>query len=355
MSAPTADSFFAGEEADLTGVPRDWQDRPLIRPIPGEEHLALKKPKNPAHKGLIPYDRSSYFGGNIEDDRNLVRWQKRQVARGTALMYERGKLSPGPAGGLERNPALDPALVDDPKEAKAYWDSLAESAENEVGSYDKAALGTAIHSATEAIDRGDDISGWPELLRDRADAYYRFRRDLGIRPTSIETFGVEDTYHIAGTWDRTGWWAGKHCIFDVKTSGTMDFAGIGFAVQLAAYAHMKRYDPVTGERVPHEIMDLETGWIIHVDRNLGGPVELFKVDIASGWRFAGLVAEIKKARAVGPKLIHEVTPDDITRTIYQATDTDQLHGLWAAVAPSVEPHHIEAFKEMAAWLKKGWA
>lgn len=354
MTIATPESFFATDVVvpeDPGAVPRDYLDRPCIRPIPGEEHLAIKSSRSP-NRGLIPYSRSSSFGAALEDDRNLVLWQKRQVARGMALLYERAKLAPGPGGGLERNPHIDPGAEND-KAGKDYWNSMAERAENEVGSYDKAQLGTAIHAATEEIDRGGSLDGWHPLLVERANAYWSFTRQIGFRPTSIEVFGVEDVHHVAGTWDRTGWWQGKHKIGDVKTSSSMDFAGIGFAVQLAEYAHMSKYDPETGERTPHEIMDLEEALIIHVDRNQYGPVELYRVDIATGWQFASLVDMVKKARKLGEKTIVEVHEDPVLQAISRADSIDELREVYErfGALPVFMEDHREAMRSMAAWLR----
>lgn len=353
---PTPESFFAArslEQVEDGKVPRDYLDRPCIIPLAGEEHLAIKSSRSP-NRGLIPYDRSSSFGSVLEDDRNLVLWQKRQVARGVALLYERAKLAPGPAGGLQRNPLIEP----DDRDGKDYWNSIADRAESEVGSYDKAELGTAIHAATEQIDGGGSLQGWPEHLVERANAYWSFIKQVGFRPTSIEVFGVEDVHHVAGTWDRTGWWGGKHKIGDVKTSGTMDFAGIGFAVQLAEYAHMAQYDPTTGERTPHEEafgvpMDLEEALIIHVGREMYSPVELYRVDIATGWRFAQLVDQVKKARTAGKKTIVEMKEDPIMHAIHRTDSMDELRDVFDRFGsmPIFQDWHRDAMRAMATWFR----
>jgi hypothetical protein len=299
--APSPDTFFEVPESTVEGqVPRDQYDHPMIVPPPGVA------PRFTSGKwaGYTPYARASGFGGQIEDDTNLVKWQKRQVARGVGLMYEQGVLRLGPQGGLP----LDPREEPNEKWQKDRWNELAKAAENAVGSYAKADRGTAIHYATELIDKGDtaNFAALPADLRERGDAYFRFCREWGIQPTSVEVFGVEDEHEVAGTWDRTGYCAGRHRILDVKTSSTMDFAGIGFAVQLAEYAHASRYNLSTHERYPHEDMDLETAFIIHVGREEGSHVELVKVDIATGWRYAQTVNAVIQARRDGRKAIKPI-------------------------------------------------
>lgn len=272
---------------------RDRFDRPLVIPRPGDEHLAIKSGPN---KGLVPYDRASGFGSNLDDKSGLVKWQRRQVARGVTLLSRTGRL-----------PATLPEPGDEPELGweKDAWNDLADAAEAAVGSGLKAELGTSIHAATEAVDKGESLAGFHSFYQERADAYHRFITERGIKPTSVEVFGVEDEHRVAGTWDRTGYVDGVHCILDVKTSSSLAFGGLSFGVQLAVYAHASAYDPATGERTPHEVMDLERAWIIHVSRDAGGPVTLHPVDIATGWRYAGLVSQIKSARRAGKRIIGE--------------------------------------------------
>lgn len=327
---------------DGAGVPRNHNGWPMIRPLPGEGHLAYKSGVN---AGLVPYFRSSYYGGEIEDKHALVAWQKRQVARGVFLGFQRGTLRNGPNGGAPYNPEIEPG---ESREKKA-WDAVAERAEEEVGSYRWAKLGTAIHHATELVDLGGDLSDLSPEVRERADAYWQARKRWGWTPTSVETFGVEDTNHVAGTWDRTMWFCGRHTIGDVKTSGSMDFAGIGFAVQLAEYSRMREYDPETGERRDREIpVDLEVGWIIHVDRNPGGPVELHRVDIAEGWRFASLVAQVLEARSVGRKAIGKHLDPDLA-TLTRCTTRAQLTEVMST--NPISPEMREVANEMWRLLR----
>jgi hypothetical protein len=293
--------FDSAPVAPTPDVPRDQYDRPLIKPPAGVE----PKYTSGKYAGHTPYARASSFGGQIEDDTNLVKWQKRQVARGMALRFLAGELFPsrGPESGLPGDPWDEPTT----SQEKRDWNKVAEDAEAAVGSYAKAAIGTAIHACTEAVDHGLPLDDFPPEIRERGEAWRRFCKEYGIEPVTIETFGVEDEHRVAGTWDRTARVFRRLSIGDVKTGSTMDFAGIGYAVQLAEYAHMQAYDPVTGDRTPHEGIDLETAWIFHVDRNVGGPVTLHKVDITVGWRYAQVVNEVMQARRDGTKAITGVS------------------------------------------------
>jgi hypothetical protein len=287
-------------------VPRDRWGRPLIIPPGG-----AGKPK--------AYSRASGFGKQIENTSSLEKWGKRQMLRAAAIdptLIDRvpHDVQPDEEKGIEGSfPRTRGGEIS--KKHRDVLNSLVEQADEVVGSQDKASLGTDIHAATEFIDRGDSLEDKliaydPErraLLIDRANAYYKVVKDYGFTFDSIEDFGVQDDVEVAGTWDRRGrvpfWREHSQVILDVKTSGSMDFAGIGFAVQLATYAHSCAYDLHTGTRTPHDDMDLERALIIHVDRNLGGPVELYPVDIETGWRYTGLVNDVIMARRVGDKAI----------------------------------------------------
>ena len=318
------------EEEEEGKVPRDRWDRPLILLPDGSGKTA-------------PYARASSFGGVLEDKTNLERWGKRQMIRGVAIdpsIIDR--VPEGPA--RERGGEIS-------RTDKKVLDRLVDAADEAVGSSDKASLGTDIHLGTELVDLGGDLSALSPLVRERADAYHRFVKEMGIGIVSVEVFGVEDQNRVAGTWDRVitmPWNRGLQAIGDVKTSSTMAFAGIGFSVQLAEYAHMSAYDPATGARSPHESMNMSEAWIIHVDRNEGGPVELFRVDIEAGWRHANLVAAVREARKVGKDAI---TPSDELHVAIRCTSSiDELHELYQGTGDRWDGSHRAAASAQKARL-----
>ena len=322
---------FVSLEGEQEGkVPRDRWDRPLIIPPDGG------RPQ--------PYARASSFGGVLEDKSNLEKWGKRQMIRGVAIdpsIIDR--VPDGPA--RERGGELT-------KRDKDALNRLADAADEAVGSNDKAKICTAIHYATEVADLGGDLSELTPFLRERADAYWKFCRAWGLTMTSVETFGVEDQHKVAGTWDRIGfvpWDRDVQRIFDVKTSSTMQYAGIGFSVQLGEYAHMFAYDPETGGRTPHETMHLEEAFIIHVGREQGSPVEMYRVDIAMGWRHASLVAAVRAARREGGKAISAV--DEIEGTILSARSVEELGEEFAMNGGSWTSKHKGLATTVAARLR----
>jgi hypothetical protein len=300
------------EEENEGKVPRDRHDRPMIWLPDGSKRA--------------PYARASSYGGQIEDKFNLQLWEMRQVLRGCAI----DPTIPQRVPEIAKDRAKQ--SEDFSKKDKDAMNALVEQAKEAAGSNDKSGLGTAIHAATEFIDRGESLDGLSELLVDRANAYYKATTEAGLRHNSIETFGVEDLNEVAGTWDRSSsatWFGGKNRIADVKTSGSMHFAGIGFMVQLAEYAHMQAYE-LDGTRTPHENMDLDVAVIIHVDRNMGGPVEIYEVDIARGWEYAHLARQIILSRRVAATRGAFVEIPAEAAAIRSCSTREELLELWEA-------------------------
>lgn len=303
------------EEIAEEKVKRDRWGRPLIVQPDGS---------------LLPYNRASSYGDQIEDKRNVNLWALRQVVRGIKMKPE--MLGAVPDGEYLENPWTDPDRF-----AKKALTRISEQAQEVAGSNLKSALGTQIHAATEYIDRGDDLeSNLADLdpvrrawVIERANAYHKVVCEFGFKYTAIEEFGVQDELQVAGTYDRRGfvpWWPEhKNTILDVKTSSSLDFAGIGFAVQFATYAHMMAYDLDTAERTPHDDMNLKKALIIHVGREKGSHVTIAEVDIEFGWRHARLAREILVARREAKKGIREISESEAA--IYACSSRAELKEL----------------------------
>ena len=111
-------------------------------------------------------------------------------------------------------------------------------------------IGTAVHRMTEMLDRGQPVDAGP--YEADLEAYANALVAAGLTVVDVECRLVCDDLEMAGTADRildastTG-----HLVADIKTGETVDYGGLGWAAQLAAYAHRQLYDPDTGERTPH--------------------------------------------------------------------------------------------------------
>lgn len=250
-------------------VPRDQWKRPLIRPADGGD--------------LVAYTRASSLGGALESEFGLTRWKMRMVGLGLAA-----------------RPDLVVAF-NAHRDDKKKLNELVEEALEAAASSARATLGTAMHRYAEIIDSGGD-PGFipPEFERDVA-AYTELTVPL-FEHVVIEKFVVCDDLKVAGTPDRgsvlrqdmtapdgTVIPAGALVVTDEKTSGSMDFGGIKFSVQLAVYSRALIYDAATETRRPWgqdgELPRTDWGLIVHCPAGEGF-AELYWVDLTAGYELA---------------------------------------------------------------------
>lgn len=263
-------------------VERDRWQRPLIHPIDGGTPVA--------------YKRVTTFVGVVEDTYNLEQWKMRQVAIGLGLR-------PDLMLGVR-------ALVDpnkDPDEKRAL-NGFTKQATEAAGAGAAATKGTAVHSFTEMIDRGQPLpTGLDEVTLAMLDAYREATKDLKF--TFIEQFLVNDQLQAAGTADRFAKVKGKGelIVADLKTMQSMDFGCLKIAMQMALYARSYIYDSSTYERKPTGA-DLLRGliiWLPMVERAEDARCELIWVDLLAGWEGVLVARDIHKLRKLKRKDLTE--------------------------------------------------
>lgn len=231
-------------------IPRDRWGRPMVLPPKGTKRVA--------------YRRATTFVGCLDDTNGLMKWMSRQVALG---MGQRKDLVLAAA-------AADPA---DKRKLGEIADKAAEHAKGLIG--DAAETGTALHSLTERIDRGERLGIIPGEYKADIEAYKRATESIEF--IGIETFRVHDDWKVAGTADRIGIVHGVPTIMDIKT-GSIDYPH-KMAMQLAVYAHSVPYDIATDSRGQDpQPVSLNHGIIIHLPAGQG-ICELYEIDIARGW------------------------------------------------------------------------
>lgn len=272
-------------------------------------------PTRPEEMGLIPrhgrdgrpkifdpetgkgewYTRVTTYVDALSDKSALGQWRVRQVLLG---LLEAPQILP----------ACEALLKDpDTPQGRRVLDSTAEEALEAAGAAHRAEMGTALHEATEAMDRGGSVGWVPEEWAADLAAYQAATADLDM--LGIEEFGVLDDLRAAGTADRVvrvrgflarrlGWQDGALVVADLKT-GQVDRDRGKIAMQLACYASMKRYNPVTYERSPLEhggdTPDPTKGLIIHLP--LGqGRCHIIPVDLAVGLSGLRLAADVREWR-----------------------------------------------------------
>lgn len=257
-------------------IPRDRWGRPLIKPEGGG------KP--------VGYTRASSLGSALEDQYGLTMWKQRMTALGVA---SRSDLV------LAVN-----AHREDRKKLNDYVDQAMDAA----ASGARATIGTSLHTYTEIIDSGGDPGYIPAEFAPDVDAYRKLT-ESAFQYEALEQFCVCDELQVAGTPDRvsrlrkpmtapdgTTIPADDVIITDLKTSGSMDFGGIKFSVQLAVYAYGRAYTIATGERTPWPGPP-RTDWgaIIHCPAG-EGTAALYWVNLTAGWDLAKLSVHVRSER-----------------------------------------------------------
>lgn len=230
-------------------IPRDRYGRPMVMPTKGTKRVA--------------YRRCTTFVGCLDDTYGLMQWKTRQVALGMG----------------QRKDLVLAAAAADPADKKMLND-IADKATEHAQASAAATTGTALHSLTERVDRGQVLGYVPDEYRADIDAYQQATRH--IEWAGIESFRVHDEWKIAGTADRIGRAPdGRLRIFDIKT-GSVDYPH-KMAMQLAMYARSTPYDIGTDQRgTDPETVDLNTGIIIHLPAGQGR-CDLYEIDIHKGW------------------------------------------------------------------------
>jgi hypothetical protein len=241
------------------------------------------------------YTRVSTLAKTLDDTRALLNWNARITAIGLAKSED----------------LIAAVATTDPDDKKAL-DRIVEQAKERAASTAKATIGTATHTATELLDRGDDLDGLPEKVKVDAHAYRDAITARGLVPLAAEMFVVCDEVNAAGSFDRLLQGPSRVLIGDIKTSGNPDthkYAGLAWAIQLAVYAHAKPWVPGRGivewADLGLPAPDLERGVVIHVVQGTG-QVRLHSIDLAVGWVAAKLADEVLAMRKL--KDVTQVIP-----------------------------------------------
>lgn len=235
------------------------------------------------------WTRATTVASTLADRFGLEQWAKRNVAYGIGV----------------RQDLYARAASTNPDDKKAFND-IVEQAEEAAKSRSGANLGTALHSWTERLDRGEEVA-IPDPWRADLDAYTATLHTAGITvlPGYVERIVVIPQLHVAGTLDRIvthpAWQLPR--IGDVKTGADPLRYGAGdIAVQLALYAGATHIWKGSADEVPRDRwgryllpepadapdeyepmleVDRETAVVIHLPVGTG-TCQLHSLDIAAG-------------------------------------------------------------------------
>lgn len=273
-------------------IDRDRWGRPLVLLPDGSKRVGYKR-------------CTSYI--DVLDDRyNLELWKQRQVA-----------------DGLARRPDLvlkAAAAAGDKTELNEVTKQALEAA----GSSAAATTGSAVHSLTEQVDRGQDPIIPPTTTAD-IDAYRAATSHLKMH--LIEVFVVHDELQVGGTFDRVVELDEVLYVADVKT-GSIDYAGSKIAMQLALYSRSQLYDIRSGKRSNLDV-DQQRGLVIHLPAGVG-ECQLHWADLKAGWEGVQICKQVWQWRSrKGLIDASPPAPPSIYDLIRKCLDVDALRELWA--------------------------
>lgn len=262
---------------------------------------------------------------------NIERWQERQVAIGLAaradLLLAVKALGPEPDGGWTRD-------------QKDQLTKLAGQAQEAAKSGAGAIAGTAVHTLTERVDRGEPIdrvvAGLDPVSGRTLRAYEAMRRLNGWRVVEIERTVWLEEFEVRGTFDRIDLVPGltallgpdrcQHAadhahedheelpvVVDVKTEKDPSLNGIHITPQLAIYSRARKMwrptggtrvitlsgqdvEVPNGEYVPTPCVRQDVAIVVHLRDGDANP--LF-VNLTEGWEAATAANEqrLRESRA----------------------------------------------------------
>jgi hypothetical protein len=258
----------------------------------------------------------------LADTYGLTKWQLRMVAKGLGMRPDLLALAAA-------------AHVDD----KSTLDKVADDAKEAAGSSAGANAGTALHSFTEAVDRGEDVA-IPDPWAGDIAAYRKVLETSGVitRPEWIERITVVPQYNVAGTFDRILTLPdGRQVIGDVKTGKDLSYSWGEIAIQLALYANATyMWRGTTWEPMP----DVDKTQAVVIWLPVGrSQCTLWTVDIAAGWRMAQVAHDVRAWRSRRDLATHLASAEAhavahlagqaLAGAVGRAGSVDELVQLWA--------------------------
>jgi hypothetical protein len=193
------------------------------------------------------------------------------------------------------------------------WRSLVDKAAERAGSGTAADTGTSIHTASEMLDYGQDVSGIPADILDDAKAYRVACEAAGLEPVAAEVFVANERLAVAGSFDRLVKCPdGKFRILDIKTVGTnkspelaAKYSARAWSIQVSVYAGSRPYCAEQGYKDWTEVglgQPETSGFnaIIAVIPRGSGTCSLLAVDLDAGAEMADLAVQVRKARKQSP-------------------------------------------------------
>jgi len=254
-------------DTPTTEAPRDRYGRYLI--------------PDPETGKQMPYTRATTFAKSVSDTFGLTKWMLRMGGLGLA----------------QRQDLLLGIAAADASDSRTL-DRIMAEAKDHAGAMSGANIGTALHSFTEAVDRGESPVVPAPWDADVA-AYVQAVAAAGLEiiPEHIEQIIVVPRLQVAGTLDRIVRTSdGRLVIADLKTGKDVSFAMGEIAVQLALYAAAAyTFNPATGELDAMPVVDQTEALVFHAPAGKGR-CDVISVDITAGRQMFDTIETVRSWR-----------------------------------------------------------
>lgn len=277
------------------------------------------------------WTRATTIARTLADEYNLTLWKLRMVARGMGL----------------RPDLVAGAAAADPDADRKTLDEIASKAMERAGGSTGATLGTALHSFTHRLDRGEALSslGAPAPLDADLVEYGRAlaRHRLTVVPEWSERIIVVPELGVAGQFDNlvrqpAGVTKSRPvAVLDKKTAKSIEYSMLEIAIQLAIYAHAPLlWNPQTAsyEPMPADV-DQERALVLHMPVGKAH-AQIYGVNLIEGWEYAQLAMKVREARSRGKGMAWLVDPEPADLAIHRvrkAADQAELARLWDQLQP----------------------
>jgi hypothetical protein len=276
------------------------------------------------------FTRVSTIAKTLEDTYHLEQWKLRSTAKGIAMRPDLAML----AGATP--------LSDKWK----FANDIVKPAMDTAGATEGANHGTAFHSLTELVDRGQPTPQGTHPDNVKRLALYRQRLDehgLQVIPDWMERIVLNREYRIVGRTDRAllvddmsrldypATQAGR-VIGDLKTQKSMDFGCMSIAMQLAIYAHADLVWVGSDEDGHWEEPDIElnrdVAVVMHVPSDQIA-ADIHVIDIARGWELVQMAMDVRAARKEKlNRKLERPGGNDWGRAIMNASTKQELSRIW---------------------------
>ena len=281
------------------------------------------------------YTRVTKFADTLEDKENLIGWIARHVVKGMA----------------DSDDLLVKAASLDVNSDRGLLDKIWNEAKRIAGGNQASDDGTLIHALTEAIDRGENPR-IPVKWKGHLQRYQMLIDDgpLEIVPEYIERVTCVPELGVAGTFDRlcrlkrdvtvefpsgkvVHLKKGELVVGDVKTSKSLVYSQLKFAVQFACYSRARHvWIPEEGDWEPLPEINQNVAFILWVP-STKTEAEIVAVDLEAGWEAALQCKRVREMRN-SKKLVQTVfapkidDPDSYASRIKNASSKQELSAIY---------------------------